>query len=108
MRPETKITVGKQRVYQFDTPLCLFQVPTIRMSKKRGKQPPSAGVHMVLDRGIQKQAKICVVCNRPFTWRKKWERCWDEVLTCSDKCKKQRKQKSPGQKGSTDEAQEEN
>merc|ERR1712232_1307517 len=30
--------------------------------------------------------KICVVCGRPFTWRKKWERCWDEVTCCSKKC----------------------
>eukprot|EP00931_Biecheleriopsis_adriatica_P101293 TRINITY_DN76463_c0_g1_i1.p1 TRINITY_DN76463_c0_g1~~TRINITY_DN76463_c0_g1_i1.p1 ORF type:complete len:307 (-),score=62.13 TRINITY_DN76463_c0_g1_i1:17-937(-) len=37
--------------------------------------------------------KDCVVCGRPFTWRKKWERCWDEVLTCSNRCKTTRKQK---------------
>ena len=24
-------------------------------------------------------SKICVVCKRPFTWRKKWEDCWDDV-----------------------------
>jgi len=28
-------------------------------------------------------SKICVVCGRPFTWRKKWERCWDEVTCCT-------------------------
>ncbi len=31
--------------------------------------------------------KICLVCNRPFTWRKKWEKVWDEVKYCSDKCR---------------------
>lgn len=31
--------------------------------------------------------KTCEACNRPFTWRKKWERVWDEVKTCSDRCK---------------------
>jgi hypothetical protein len=31
--------------------------------------------------------KICPVCNRPFTWRKKWEKVWEEVKYCSDKCK---------------------
>jgi len=31
------------------------------------------------------------VCQRPFTWRKKWERCWDEVKTCSKRCNAQRK-----------------
>lgn len=35
--------------------------------------------------------KICVACKRPFTWRKKWERCWDEVLYCSEGCKKKKK-----------------
>ena len=32
--------------------------------------------------------KICPVCKRPFTWRKKWERNWDEVLYCSERCRR--------------------
>ncbi|KAK9902794.1 hypothetical protein WJX75_006264 [Coccomyxa subellipsoidea] len=24
-------------------------------------------------------SKTCLTCNRPFTWRKKWEKCWDDV-----------------------------
>lgn len=35
--------------------------------------------------------KDCVVCGRPFTWRKKWEKCWDEITTCSNRCKTERK-----------------
>jgi hypothetical protein len=31
--------------------------------------------------------KTCIVCNRPFTWRKKWEKVWDDVKYCSDKCR---------------------
>ena len=31
--------------------------------------------------------KICLVCSRPFTWRKKWEKVWDEVKYCSDRCR---------------------
>ena len=45
-------------------------------------------------RGVKKEnlpSKVCVVCNRPFTWRKKWERCWDEVTTCSKSCNSKRK-----------------
>ncbi|MFC4261994.1 DUF2256 domain-containing protein [Ferruginibacter yonginensis] len=38
--------------------------------------------------------KICVVCNRPFTWRKKWEKVWDEVKYCSDKCRGEKGSKS--------------
>jgi len=37
--------------------------------------------------------KDCATCGRPFTWRKKWEKCWDEVLTCSERCKRDRKSK---------------
>ncbi|MDB9695299.1 DUF2256 domain-containing protein [Acinetobacter nosocomialis] len=24
-----------------------------------------------------------------FDWRKKWERCWEEVKYCSERCKRQ-------------------
>ncbi|MBQ86655.1 MAG: hypothetical protein CMQ16_09660 [Gammaproteobacteria bacterium] len=35
--------------------------------------------------------KICPVCERAFSWRKKWERDWDQVLYCSERCRRQRK-----------------
>ncbi|MBK65693.1 MAG: hypothetical protein CL769_01875 [Chloroflexi bacterium] len=35
--------------------------------------------------------KICIVCNRPYKWRKKWKLVWDEVKYCSDKCRKNRR-----------------
>jgi len=38
-------------------------------------------------------SKVCVVCERPFTWRKKWERCWDEVQTCSKRCNTERRRR---------------
>jgi hypothetical protein len=31
--------------------------------------------------------KICAACGRPFAWRKKWQAVWDEVKTCSERCK---------------------
>jgi len=37
--------------------------------------------------------KICQTCGRPFAWRKKWEKCWDEVKYCSDRCRGEKKQK---------------
>ncbi|WP_261885821.1 DUF2256 domain-containing protein [Vibrio pomeroyi] len=33
-------------------------------------------------------AKTCPVCNKPFSWRKKWQRCWDEVIYCSERCRR--------------------
>jgi hypothetical protein len=35
-------------------------------------------------------AKTCLTCGRPFTWRKAWERVWDEVKYCSDRCRRQK------------------
>ncbi len=32
--------------------------------------------------------KICLRCEKPFSWRKKWERSWGEVKYCSEKCRK--------------------
>ena len=32
--------------------------------------------------------KICPVCGRPFTWRKKWARDWDQVVYCSEGCRR--------------------
>lgn len=31
--------------------------------------------------------KVCATCQKPFTWRKKWEKVWHEVKYCSDKCR---------------------
>ena len=42
-------------------------------------------------KGVKKEnlpEKTCVVCGRPFKWRKKWERVWDEVKYCSEKCRR--------------------
>lgn len=34
--------------------------------------------------------KSCARCGRAIAWRKKWERCWDEVRWCSDACRRGR------------------
>jgi len=44
-------------------------------------------------RGVKKAhlpEKPCLHCGLPFTWRKKWERVWDEVKYCSERCRRQR------------------
>jgi hypothetical protein len=32
--------------------------------------------------------KTCAACGLPFSWRKKWERDWEQVRYCSDRCRK--------------------
>ncbi|MBX2848614.1 MAG: DUF2256 domain-containing protein [Acidiferrobacterales bacterium] len=34
-------------------------------------------------------SKICAACHKPFKWRKKWQRDWDEVKFCSKRCASQ-------------------
>ena len=31
--------------------------------------------------------KPCAACGRPFRWRRKWARDWDQVRYCSDACR---------------------
>ncbi len=50
----------------------------------------SRTIYRSIMKGVKKAnfpSKICVVCGRPFTWRKKWEKVWDEVKFCSDRCR---------------------
>ena len=35
--------------------------------------------------------KLCPACQRSFAWRKKWERCWEEVVYCSQRCRREGK-----------------
>ncbi|HRI89641.1 MAG TPA: DUF2256 domain-containing protein [Candidatus Hydrogenedentes bacterium] len=37
--------------------------------------------------------KVCVGCGLPFAWRKRWRRCWDQVLYCSEKCRRSPRQR---------------
>ena len=31
--------------------------------------------------------KLCATCGLSFAWRKKWEKVWNEVRYCSDRCR---------------------
>ncbi len=44
--------------------------------------------------------KTCATCARPFTWRRKWAKVWDEVRFCSDRCRRERSTAKSGHKGS--------
>lgn len=35
-----------------------------------------------------KESKICVCCGRVIEARKKWEKNWDQVKYCSEKCRR--------------------
>ena len=48
------------------------------MPDRRHKPQPSPQAHT---------PKLCITCGRTITWRKKWERDWDNVKFCSDACR---------------------
>jgi len=34
--------------------------------------------------------KICLTCEKPFAWRKKWAQDWEQVKYCSERCRRQK------------------
>ncbi|MEM7327527.1 MAG: DUF2256 domain-containing protein [Pseudomonadota bacterium] len=38
-------------------------------------------------------SKACPVCARPFSWRKKWARNWEEIVYCSERCRRKKRQR---------------
>ncbi|WP_093288621.1 DUF2256 domain-containing protein [Solimonas aquatica] len=45
-----------------------------------------------MHRKPQLPEKTCAHCARPFQWRRKWQRCWEQVRYCSARCRRARKQ----------------
>ncbi|RIQ14337.1 DUF2256 domain-containing protein [Bordetella avium] len=33
-------------------------------------------------------SKPCAHCQRPMTWRRRWARCWEQVLYCCEACRR--------------------
>ncbi len=56
---------------------------------------PSSSQPMAMRKKNDLPEKICVQCGRPFRWRKKWERVWDAVKYCSDRCRGDSKRHRP-------------
>jgi hypothetical protein len=40
-------------------------------------------------------SKPCTVCGRDMSWRKAWARNWDQVLYCSEACRKNKATHAP-------------
>lgn len=45
--------------------------------------------------------KDCAVCGRPFVWRRKWAKVWDDVRYCSERCRRTARSKKRGQDAPT-------
>jgi len=38
--------------------------------------------------GAPRPEKPCAACGRPMQWRKRWERVWDAIRYCSERCRR--------------------
>ena len=47
-------------------------------------------------RKAQLPEKVCAACGRPFAWRRKWARDWEQVRYCSDACRRGRRPRADG------------
>lgn len=54
------------------------------MKNKKGKQIRKSNL----------PSKECLQCLKPFSWRKKWEKDWEAVKYCSERCRREAKKKS--------------
>ena len=45
--------------------------------------------------------KPCEVCGRPFTWRRKWARDWEQIRYCSERCRREAKRLRHADPGAT-------
>ncbi|MGB4913054.1 MAG: DUF2256 domain-containing protein [Candidatus Dechloromonas phosphoritropha] len=48
---------------------------------------------MVACKKSELPSKLCLCCDRPHFWRKKWAKVWDEVKYCSERSRRTRKDK---------------
>jgi len=58
------------------------------VGRGRGQAQPRPG-----GKGLppsQRPSKVCPVCGRRFSWRRKWSDVWDAVIYCSERCRGQR------------------
>lgn len=46
------------------------------------------GLRMKMRKKADLPSKVCAHCALPFSWRKKWERDWDNVKYCSERCRR--------------------
>ncbi len=60
----------------------------------RNEQPKNLAYKMKQVKKINLPFKLCETCNKEYTWRKKWKKNWEEVKYCSEKCKRNKKQKA--------------
>ncbi|MBM5809780.1 MAG: DUF2256 domain-containing protein [Cyanobacteria bacterium M_surface_9_m1_291] len=59
------------------------------MGRQRGSDDKSEAQRRGLPPSLR-PSKICPVCGRPFSWRKKWADVWEQVVYCSERCRNRR------------------
>ena len=57
----------------------------------KAEKPTGTGTGILMHKKSFLPTKLCAVCKRPFVWRKKWAKQWDQVKYCSERCRRQPK-----------------
>ena len=68
----------------------VLELSSLAPRRTRAISPVMARKHVNLGRAPAKAdlpSKLCEACKRPFTWRRKWARDWEQVRYCSDRCR---------------------
>ena len=60
------------------------EVRECRASERIGSDKENNMAH----KKVNLPQKTCPVCQRPFNWRKKWEKDWEQVTYCSERCRR--------------------
>ena len=66
-----------------------MRLASLRHASFRGDGATIA--HMKMRKKSELPSKVCAHCGLPFTWRKKWERDWEQVKYCSERCRRSAK-----------------
>jgi hypothetical protein len=61
--------------------------------RQKANGPNDSGFLMGALKKSELPSKLCLCCGRPYFWRKKWAKVWDEVKYCSERCRRTRKDK---------------
>ncbi len=72
--------------FRRDVQTCMDRRPASARDNEPADATPAAEF-MVWDRGQMKRAKVCCTCGQQMTWRRSWEKSWDTVKYCSDRCR---------------------
>ncbi len=84
-KPPGRLRYGERTlIFARETcPACGGPITRFEIAKRRAFRCDTCQANMK-----RQETKLCIVCQRPMTWRRKWAKTWTEVKYCSDACRR--------------------